>query len=288
MISKSTSFETSRQPEPANETGSGENAVSTARMERITETRFEEKKQTILHGREPEPGQVNVSFSQTALRQVEGHSMADLTRELGGVLLGQARKVRGRNEVDILAALPVSTVDHGPVHFTFTADTWAQLHRDRAEQYPGLDIVGWYHTHPNLGVFFSADDVIVHKAAFVMPWQVGLVIDPVRSEGFLVGWQESDPGKGDAVGTPTLASLNGFYEVLQDTQASAVNWQLVRSSIWHQAGYTGDLVPRRSRVYAPDSDWQLLPPISPWWGVLLGGLSLLISILLLLERLLAG
>lgn len=288
MTSKSTSFELPDQPEASNASGHVEAATSPPESFRPAGTPAEESKQTILHGREPAAGQVSLSFSQTALRQVEGHSASDLTRELGGVLLGQARTVKGRSEVVVQASLPVSTTDHGPVHFTFTADTWAQLHRDRAEQFPGLDIVGWYHTHPNLGVFFSADDVIVHKAAFVMPWHVGLVIDPVRSEGFIVGWQIPGSAHEDRAGEMTLAGIPGFYEILDDLPASAVNWRLVRSSVWHEAGYAEEFASQKTSIYTPDSDWQLLPPISPWWGVLLGGLSLLISILLLLERLLAG
>ena len=115
----------------------------------------ESKVNATLHGQKPDPDQVQVAFSQRALLQIETHSKSDLTRELGGALLGHALQQDGATMVKVLASLPVITADHGPVHFTFTADAWALLHDDKAKEYPNLDIVGWYHTHPDLGVFYS-------------------------------------------------------------------------------------------------------------------------------------
>lgn len=237
-----------------------------------------------LHGRQPLQNQVQVEISQVALRQIEGHSSSDLSRELGGVLMGHVIEEDETFLVKVEAALPVKTEDHGPIHFTFTADAWAQLHKDRAVSFPDLDIVGWFHTHPNLGVFYSADDVIVHSAAFVMPWQVGLVFDPILGEGCLVGWQDSS----DDESKPKLSSIDGFYELLDVEETSVVNWRFVESAVWQQGGYSQPGHELSNQVYAPANGWPLLPAISPWWGVILGGLSLLISLLLLIDRLIAG
>jgi len=285
MTSESTYSESSEAPELTQKEPQGSPAGSDGGMAKDgANSKTQPSLNLLLHGREPAPGQIQIAMSQLALRQIEGHSASDLNRELGGALLGHSAEEDGAILVKVLATLPVSTDDHGPVHFTFTADSWAQLHEERAVHYPDLDIVGWYHTHPNLGVFFSADDVIVHSAAFVLPWHIGLVIDPVRGEGFVVGWQNEL----DVDGKLTLAAINGFYELLDEQNSSVSNWQLVESSVWRQGGYQhqGDEV--SNQVYAPNNDWPALPAISPWWGVVLGGLSLLISLLLLLERLLTG
>jgi proteasome lid subunit RPN8/RPN11 len=250
-------------------------------------------KQLLLHGIEPATGQVKVVFSQVALRQIEGHSASDLRRELGGVLLGHTTQSVSSTRVLVSAAIPVRSDDHGPVHFTFNADAWSQLHLDRAERYPKLDVVGWYHTHPDLGVFYSADDLVVHSAAFVLPWQVGMVLDPVRGEICLVGWCEKETNSQ----ARELAGLPGYYEQMDQQNSSVVSWRFIRASIWRQGGYlpTGNLPSgkglaefQNSDVYGPNSDWPSLPVISPWWGVALGGLSLLISLLLLLDRLLGS
>ncbi|MCI0397940.1 MAG: Mov34/MPN/PAD-1 family protein [Chloroflexi bacterium] len=250
-----------------------------------------------LHGREPAPGQVQVTVGQAALRQIEAHGASNLRSEVGGVLLGHASQDNGRIVVEVLAALPVVTDDHGPVHFTFTADAWAQLHQDRTARYPTLQIVGWFHTHPDLGVFYSSDDVVVHSVAFVLPWHVGLVLDPVRNEGSFFGWQPGPAGApGDTPGDDTpdsdtsggepeyeLAPLNGYYELLDEQAGSVANWRVVRTTVWRQGAPDGFLA---SQVYLPSTGWPALPPISPWVGAILGGLSLLISLILLLERLL--
>jgi proteasome lid subunit RPN8/RPN11 len=237
-----------------------------------------------LHGHAPAGDQVRMFISQSALRQIDEHANSNLDCEVGGVLMGHLREGEAHLSIEVLAALPAVTDDHGPVHFTFTADAWARIHEDRTDQYPDLQIVGWFHTHPDLGVFYSADDVVVHSAAFVMPWQVGLVIDPIRLEGCLFGWR-SVPNE---MTKPVLIPINGYYERLDERPASTATWELVRSSIW-QSSYVADGEDRsQSDLYMPRNEWPALPSISPWWGVVLGGLSLLISLILLLDRLLSS
>jgi proteasome lid subunit RPN8/RPN11 len=238
-----------------------------------------------LHGHAPAGDQVRVFIAQSALQQIDEHAHGDLEREVGGVLMGHLREGEAQLTIEILAALPAVSADHGPVHFTFTADAWARIHEDRSDQYPDLQIVGWFHTHPDLGVFYSADDVVVHTAAFVMPWHVGLVIDPVRLEGCLFGWRSvpNDMTK------PMLTPINGYYERLDERPTSEATWTLVRSTIW-QDSYLPEIDGEHSPndLYMPDNDWPALPQISPWWGVLLGGTSLIITLLLLLERILSS
>lgn len=237
-----------------------------------------------LHGSTPAAEQVQVFLSQAAVRQLQEHSASDLETELGGVLLGHASENNEHMLVAVSAALPVATDDRGPVHFTFTADAWSQLHRDKERLYPALEIVGWYHTHPGLGVFYSADDVVVHKAAFVLPWQIGLVVDPMAKEVCLVCWRQvqADPGKA------TLMGVSGFYELFDEQRAGIADWRMVESEIWPEFQEAVAEDASKRQVLVPANDLPALPDISPWWGLILGGLSLLISLLLLLDRILAA
>ncbi len=237
-----------------------------------------------LHGKEAGNRQLKVFVRQKALRQINDHGQSDLSVELGGLLLGSVVKGMDELSIKVLASIPVSSLDHGPVHFTFTADAWAQVNKERLAQYPELDVVGWYHTHPGLGVFFSADDVIVHKAAFVMPWHAALVVDPVRKQGCFFGWKSNGEKAADDLITP----LSGFWEMPDQEHAELRTWDYVQAAVWSQNYQMSTAKSAPSQVYSPEGEWQLLPQISPWWGVLLGGLSLLISLLLLLDRLLAS
>jgi proteasome lid subunit RPN8/RPN11 len=229
-----------------------------------------------LHGERPPVGVPLVLISQLALQQVENHSRSNLETELGGALLGHVYRSDDETFVEIVAALPAVSHDHGPVHFTFTADAWSQLHRDRERHYPELTIVGWFHTHPDLGVFFSADDVVVHSAAFVLPWHVALVVDPVRGEGSFFGWQTEAAER-------EIIPLPGFFELLDDGPDTVLAWHLTPRPYWQERGRVAR---PGGRVVMPQNEWPALPPISAWWGALMGGLSLLISLILLLERLL--
>jgi proteasome lid subunit RPN8/RPN11 len=239
---------------------------------------------TILHGVPPGADEVLVTVKQSALLQIDEHCNSDWATELGGVLLGKSIDANGRLSVEVAAALPVVTDDHGPVHFTFTADAWTQLHHDRSSQYPHLEVVGWYHTHPDLGVFFSADDIVVQSAAFSQPWHVALVVDPVRSEACLFGWEQRSVEEDRR----TLSPISGYVELLDDQPSTVVGWRMVQSAVWYQENHLMQDTGPSSQVYVPANDWPALPPVNPWWGVVLGGLSLLISLLLLLERLLAS
>ena len=176
-----------------------------------------------LHGKKGEPGQVWVIAHPAALAQVEEHAHSNLQSELGGALLGKVYRYQKIVFVEVMAAIPVVSDDRGPVHFTFSADAWPQIQRDRNEHYPDLDIVGWFHTHPGLGVFYSSDDVVVHSAAFTLPWHVGLVVDPIRKEAAFFGWVKG-----------ILTPLSGFYELIEEPENQpTVDWRVVETAVWH-------------------------------------------------------
>lgn len=191
----------------------------------------------LRHGQTPGDGQPVVLMHQTALLQIVAHSRSNLNCELGGALLGQAYRHKSGVIVEVKAALPASSSDHGPVHFTFSADSWSKLHRDRAAHYANLDIVGWFHTHPDLGVFYSSDDVVVHSAAFTQPWHVGLVVDPVREEAAFFGWVNG-----------ALAPLAGFYELPERQPETQVPWRVVPAAVWDRAYEAQALAEADSRV----------------------------------------
>ena len=234
--------------------------------------------QAVVHGKVmhhgKEPGQVIVITSQAALAQIDAHSRSNLRTELGGALLGRAYRSDGQVYVSVDAALPAVSADHGPIHFTFNADTWTQLRLDREKNYPNLEIVGWFHTHPNLGVFYSGDDVVVHSAAFTLPWHVGLVVDPVRNEACFFGWKNGE-----------LVPFTGFYELLDAQETPYVKWRVVRTSVWKDATEAELAQKKRSAqatdqstVYAPATP---KPSFNPGIGLIVGSLGLLLALFML-------
>ncbi len=76
---------------------------------------------------------------------------------------------------------------------TFTHQTWAKINAEMDTKYTNLSIVGWYHTHPDFGIFLSDRDRFIHEHFFSGPGQVAHVIDPIRRiEGIFV-WRDAKP-----------------------------------------------------------------------------------------------
>lgn len=222
----------------------------------------------ILHGQLQGDEAVVVVVTQTALAEVDAHANSNLDCEVGGALMGRVYRAGEQVYVEVVAALPVVTDDHGPVHFTFTADAWAQLHRERADKHANLDIVGWFHTHPDLGVFYSSDDVVVHSAAFTQPWHIGLVVDPIRQEMSFFGWKAGE-----------LDVYSGFYELCDQKPISILHWRMVRTAVWdHPYEYEAET---GSQVYLPSNRMPGLPSLKPYLGFIVGLLGFLLSFFLL-------
>lgn len=223
----------------------------------------------VLLGKAPQPGQPQLLMTWDTFHQLQAHCHSDTRSEVGGALLGRAYRYEGQVFVEVQASLPARSSDHGPIHFTFNADSWSQLHKDRAQQHPELDIVGWFHTHPGLGVFFSGDDIVVHSAAFVLPWHVALVLDPLRGEMGLFAWQ-----KGKIVPVP------GFYGMADEGAWRDNPWRVVPAEVWEDT-YEERLRKRRAPVREKKRSGDRMPGINPWLGLLVGAVGLLLSLGLL-------
>jgi proteasome lid subunit RPN8/RPN11 len=157
----------------------------------------------------PEETPVRVIIYASTLHQIEQHLASDTTKELGGVLLGEVCIWQDHTYIEIQSFLPADTTSHSSVHFTFTVETWVALDQAREERFPDRYMVGWYHSHPRLGVFFSGQDNDVHRVVFNQPWHVALVIDPNAKQVGFFGWVDS-----------RLARLPGYY-ILEDAAEPA-------------------------------------------------------------------
>jgi len=118
------------------------------------------------------------------------HAVDSLPNETGGFLLGRVGfdALRGSWHVEIDEALPVEPQAQDPVHFSFTWREVDRVRNHRAAQAKAL--IGWYHTHPDLGIFLSETDLEkTHRVLFAEPFQVALVYDPVRGRAGYFFWE---------------------------------------------------------------------------------------------------
>lgn len=115
-----------------------------------------------------------------------------LPNETGGFLLGYVAldPDSGCWYVEVDEVLPIIPTDCDPIHFKFT---WRDVDRVRSHrEREGKALIGWYHTHPGLGVFLSETDLEkTHTQLFNEPFQVALVYDPMSGRAGYFYWEAS-------------------------------------------------------------------------------------------------
>jgi len=123
-----------------------------------------------------------------AERQMWKHAKTETRREHGGILLGEAyTDTSGGHFVLVKEAVPAAATEGSATHLQFRPESW-HLVWARLDATKELCIVGWYHTHPRLGVFLSGTDLKTQRLYFSLPWQIAVVIDPVADEiGYFYG-----------------------------------------------------------------------------------------------------
>jgi proteasome lid subunit RPN8/RPN11 len=150
------------------------------RPERLSADRLQERL-----GVEP----TRVIISREADAAMRAHLNSDRSIELGGVLVGYAVEVEDGSFCTVVTdAVPAEGGVGTAVSFDFTPESWLRMN----ERLRGLPhdrvIVGWYHSHPDLGVFLSGTDMFTQSRFFAEPWKLAIVIDPVRGqEGHFLG-----------------------------------------------------------------------------------------------------
>jgi proteasome lid subunit RPN8/RPN11 len=160
---------------------------------------------------------VSVFVTQPAYSRICVHSVSDLNNEVGGILVGEwCVDEKGEQFIVVEHALPARHTRQGSVYLTFTQDSLVEIHDEIDTYHKGKRIVGWYHTHPRMGIFLSHYDTWLHKYFFPEPWQVALVVEPHSSSGgFFI---RQDKGAID----PTR--YFGFHELDGNFGRSMVFW----------------------------------------------------------------
>ena len=162
---------------------------------------------------------LNVFITQNAYVRMCAHAGSDLDNEVGGWMAGKhcQDSISGESFIVIDTILSAQYTNQGPAHLTFTGDSQVEMLNTLETSYPNKVLVGWYHTHPRMGVFLSQWDIWLHQNFFPEPWQVALVIEPFSSIGGIFIRQED--------GSLEPQCYYGFYEIQSNPDRSVVFWQ---------------------------------------------------------------
>jgi len=129
-----------------------------------------------------------VEVKAEVLQAVRQHARSSMNAEVCGIWLGTMEGDSTR----VVARIAGDGAAQGGAHVTFTHATWEHIYREKDQKFPGLAIVGWYHSHPGFGVFLSEHDLFIHKNFFANPRQVAWVYDPHSDEEGCFVWTEGE------------------------------------------------------------------------------------------------
>ena len=162
---------------------------------------------------------VKVFLTQDAYVRICAHAGSDLENEVGGWMAGKfCRDISTQQQfvvIDTILAAPYT--EQGAAHLTFTSNTQIALFNFLERYHPDKELVGWYHTHPKMNIFFSSWDEWLHMNFFSKSWQVALVVEPYTSAGGFFIRQKN--------GELDTRSYFGFHELLSKEKKSKVFWK---------------------------------------------------------------
>ena len=222
----------------------------------------------------PSEDELPIFVDLDALGDMEAHALSDTRVELGGVVLGgQYEDDRGRPFVVIADTLRARHYESTPGSFKFTHETWAEFTRQRGDLPPDLQMVGWYHTHPHLGVFLSDMDNFICEHFFNGPGDVALVIDPCQGKRGFFQWTGEVPNRTKRCG--------GFYVFASRHR----EWELTCFAAYLEGRIMGANDPRSGVNPFPGTPYPVPPapyadPRGAWFGLAVLGM-LFIQFLLL-------
>ena len=111
-----------------------------------------------------------------------------------GLLLGDWALDADDGPYAVAMDLLTGPLDASPVAVKFKLEGLMKVAHDLdGLEYPYV-IVGWYHTHLDLGCFLSDKDIKTQKGGFPHTHQVAVVVDPMRKQAAAFANRPGEPG----------------------------------------------------------------------------------------------
>lgn len=123
---------------------------------------------------------IRLYVTRACLKEVCLH-VGSSSHEVGGLLLGRAFEVHEDGDPIVVIEQSMESLDfmNSALSLKMNTEIWERTH---AAFENGQSVVGWYHSHPDLGAFFSGTDRNTQRAFFGQPYSIGWVLDPDRVE----------------------------------------------------------------------------------------------------------
>lgn len=133
-----------------------------------------------------------VFFDRKIHERIAVHAAEKLSLEICGVLVGDWHKDENGPYVLINEAVRADKALSNAGDVTFTHEAWNEVNREMDTKFADRKIVGWYHSHPNYGIFLSDRDRFCQDSTFNSPGQIAYVVDPVNGVEGVFCWRHGE------------------------------------------------------------------------------------------------
>ena len=112
---------------------------------------------------------------------IEEHCFSEIRTEVGGFLVGEVLD----GKAIVTHVLKAKHTAAQMTQLTFTHKTWDAAFAEMSKIKPDAELIGWFHSHPNFGVFLSDHDKFIQTQFFGTDGKITIVVDPIRGKR---GW----------------------------------------------------------------------------------------------------
>lgn len=134
-----------------------------------------------------------VFFAPAPHGRIVAHAKENVSVEICGVLVGDWGQDDDGPFARVTEIIRCDNATKKFAEVTFTHESWTQINREMDTQFSHLRIIGWYHSHPDFGIFLSDRDVFIQQNFFGGAGQIAFVVDPVRQAEGVFEWRDGKP-----------------------------------------------------------------------------------------------
>ncbi len=131
-----------------------------------------------------------IFFAPEIHQRMAAHAAEKLSLEICGVLVGHWHRDAEGPFVLVNESIRCDKAVSNAGDVTFTHEAWNEVHQQMDAKFTDRDIVGWYHSHPNFGIFLSDRDMFIEDHFFNGPGQIAYVVDPVNGVEGVFAWRD--------------------------------------------------------------------------------------------------
>jgi len=124
---------------------------------------------------------------------IQQHAKSDVSVEICGVLVGLWKQDEQGPYADAQDFIRCDNASSKFAEVTFTHESWSQINQEMDSKYEDARILGWYHSHPDFGIFLSDRDCFIQENFFSGAGQVAYVVDPIRDLEGVFAWENGKP-----------------------------------------------------------------------------------------------